>query len=253
MRPASARACLASARWYDFTRLPGRARSHTKDRKWETFRLHGTLDGHRAAYTGRDGGFFQPDRDAPDRAATDIWWTYEGPLAVVFTGLPSGTLVLPVRLPAAPSNQPILDHHLADPTRWHKIDLVRRRDPTAGGGWRYEAHLMVLTTPYVAPRCRPTSRGRGREPSRSSRGHRRQRLQPHGRVACRRRRPRDHAHRARRHADAARDATGAKRERRRKRRLDRSRRATESQRSTSCRRGKRTQAGARQRGCRPCR
>jgi hypothetical protein len=59
--------------------------------------------------------------------------------------------VLPVRLPTAPSNQPILDHHLADPSRWHKIDLVRRRDPSSPGGWRYEAHLMVLTTPYVSP------------------------------------------------------------------------------------------------------
>ena len=49
-------------RWYDFTRLPGRARSHTKERKWETFRLHGTLDGHRAAYTDRDGDFVQPRR-----------------------------------------------------------------------------------------------------------------------------------------------------------------------------------------------
>ena len=37
-------------RWFDFARLPGRARSHTKPRKWETFRLHGTLAGHRDAY-----------------------------------------------------------------------------------------------------------------------------------------------------------------------------------------------------------
>jgi hypothetical protein len=43
-------------KWYDFTRIPGRARSHTKARKWETFRLHGSLAGHRAAYT--DGGRF---------------------------------------------------------------------------------------------------------------------------------------------------------------------------------------------------
>jgi hypothetical protein len=45
----------------------------------------------------------------------------------------------------------MLEHHLADPERWHKIDLVRHRDPFAAGGWRYEAHLMVLTAPYVAP------------------------------------------------------------------------------------------------------
>jgi len=139
---------LHIGRWYDFTRLPGRARSHTTQRKWETFRLHGTLAGHRAAYT-RNGDFMQPHRM---RAVENTsWWSYDGPLALVFSGLTDGTLVLPVRLPTAPSNQPILDHHLGDPSRWHKIDLVRRRDPNAAGGWRYEAHLMVLTTPYVSP------------------------------------------------------------------------------------------------------
>ncbi|NVB83767.1 MAG: transposase [Kofleriaceae bacterium] len=136
-------------RWYDFRRLPGRARSHTRARKWETFRLHGSLAGHRAAYTGPDGDFFQPGRMPPVHA--DTWWTYDGPLAVVFSGLCDGTLVLPVRLPTAPCNQPVLDHHLADPSRWHKIDLVRTPDPSAPGGWRYEAHLMVLTQLYVSP------------------------------------------------------------------------------------------------------
>jgi hypothetical protein len=136
-------------RWFDFTRLPGRARSHTTENKWETFRLHGSLAGHRAAYTRSDGSFVQPRRL---RVVTrDAWWSYRGPLAVVFTGLPGGTLVLPVHLPTAPCNQPILDHHLADPSRWHKIDLVRRRHPNADGGWRYDAHLMVLTNPYVSP------------------------------------------------------------------------------------------------------
>ncbi|HEU0033496.1 MAG TPA: hypothetical protein VFQ53_22850 [Kofleriaceae bacterium] len=136
-------------RWYDFTRLPGRARSHTTERKWETFRLHGSLAGHRAAYTDGDGDFVQPRRM---RAVTsDAWWRYDGPLAVVFSGLADGTLVLPVRLPTAPCNQPMLDHHLGDPSRWHKIDLVRHRDPHVPGGWRYEAHLLVLTAPYVAP------------------------------------------------------------------------------------------------------
>ena len=47
-------------RYHDFTRLPGRARSHTIEHKWETFRLHGTLEGHRAAYTDRTGDFVQP-------------------------------------------------------------------------------------------------------------------------------------------------------------------------------------------------
>ncbi len=138
-------------RWFDFTRIPGRARSHTKERKWETFRLHGSLAGHRTAYTQSDGRFFQPDRMRAVADPQDSWWSHQGPLVVVFSGLPGGSLVLPVRLPVAPSNQPILDHHLADPSRWHKIDLVRRRDPQAAGGWRYEAHLLVLAVPYVAP------------------------------------------------------------------------------------------------------
>jgi hypothetical protein len=137
------------SRWHDFTRLPGRARSHTRANKWETFRLCGSLAGHHAAYTDRSGDFVQPRRLRPVHG--NAWWTYDGPLAVVFTGLAEGALVLPVRLPTAPSNQPILEHHLADPSRWHKIDLVRRRDPSRPGGWRYEAHLMVLTTPYVSP------------------------------------------------------------------------------------------------------
>ncbi len=140
-------------RWHDFTRLPGRARSHTTANKWETFRLHGTLAGHRAAYTTRDGQFMQPRRMRAIAEPTS-WWAYDGPLAVVFSGLAGGTLVLPVRLPSAPSNQPILDHHLAEPTRWHKIDVVRRRDANAAGGWRYEAHLMVLVQPYVSTSTR---------------------------------------------------------------------------------------------------
>ena len=37
--------------WWDFTRIPGRARSHTKTTPvWETYRLVGTLDGHLATY-----------------------------------------------------------------------------------------------------------------------------------------------------------------------------------------------------------
>jgi hypothetical protein len=144
---------LHIGRWTDFTRLPGRARSHTAARKWETFRLHGSLAGHRAAYTGPGGGFTQPRRLRVPEATggRGDWWVYQGPLALVFSGLAEGTLVLPVRLPTAPSNQPILDHHLADPSLWHKVDLVRTRAPHAPGGWRYEAHLMVLKEPYVSP------------------------------------------------------------------------------------------------------
>ena len=137
-------------RWHDFTRLPGRARSHTKPSKWETFRLHGTLAGHRAAYTAADGRFVQPRRLRS--VESTAWWQHDGALAVVFSGLRGGTLVVPVRLPTAPSSQAHLEHHLADPSRWHKIDVVRRRDPSAPGGWRYEAHLMVVAAPYVSPR-----------------------------------------------------------------------------------------------------
>lgn len=138
-------------RWYDFTRLPGRARSHTRANKWETFRLHGSLGGHRAAYTNATGDFVQPRHLRP--IEDQAWWRYDGPLAVVFSGLGAGqaTLVLPVRLSTAPSNQAHLEHHLADPSRWHRIDLVRHRAPFTAGGWRYEAHLMVLTQTYVSP------------------------------------------------------------------------------------------------------
>src|SRR5439155_23859965 len=36
--------------WWDYRRIAGRARSHTTERKWETFRLFGTLQGHLAAH-----------------------------------------------------------------------------------------------------------------------------------------------------------------------------------------------------------
>ncbi|MFT3915236.1 MAG: hypothetical protein QM704_14290 [Anaeromyxobacteraceae bacterium] len=132
---------LHVGRWFDFGRLPGRARSHTTARKWETFRLHGSLAGHRLGAPSAPGGRVD-------------WWAYQGPLMLVFSGLADGSLVLPVRLPTAPCNQPILDYHLADPSLWHKVDLVRTRAPHAPGGWRYEAHLMVLKEPYVSPATR---------------------------------------------------------------------------------------------------
>jgi hypothetical protein len=137
--------------WYDFNWIPGRARSHTRPRKWETFRLHGTLAGHRRTYTGSDGRFFHPRSLRTVPAPSASWWSHDGPLVIVLTGTAGGDLAVPVRLPAAPCNQPILDHHLSDPALWHKVDLVRQRDPTTAGGWRYEAHLMVLTMPYVSP------------------------------------------------------------------------------------------------------
>ncbi|MFI6417751.1 hypothetical protein ACIBG6_10155 [Streptomyces sp. NPDC050842] len=161
-------------RWYDFTRIPGRARSHTTERKWETFRLVGSLHGHARAYS--DGGRHpvqQPRRMpvlvAPSGAVATgktttsgkpgtrkaTWWDHTGPLAVVFAGGPDsgrGDLVLPVRIPQQPGQWARVEHFLIDPGRWHKVDLVRRRKASApGGGWVYEAHLMILGPGYTAP------------------------------------------------------------------------------------------------------
>ncbi|MCJ1675806.1 hypothetical protein MTF65_00200 [Streptomyces sp. APSN-46.1] len=160
--------------WHDFTRIPGRARSHTTENKWETFRLVGTLTGHAMAYT--DGGqqaLMQPRRmpkpTAPDgrvptgklttagrpgmRKAT--WWDHTGPLAVVFAGGPDGNrgdLVVPVRIPQQPGQWARVQHFLSNPLTWHKVDLVRRRKASATGGWVYEAHLMVLGPRPPPPR-----------------------------------------------------------------------------------------------------
>ncbi|MEV6929092.1 hypothetical protein AB0M46_32005 [Dactylosporangium sp. NPDC051485] len=79
------------------------------------------------------------------------WWDHDGPFAMILTGLGGGDLVIPVRLPQGPGRRPVLEHYLAYPDGWHKIDLVRHRDPGAAGGWRYEAHLMVLGPGYTSP------------------------------------------------------------------------------------------------------
>ena len=79
------------------------------------------------------------------------WWDHDGALAVVFTGLPGGDLVLPVRLPQGAGQWAHLAHFLADPNVWHKIDLVRVRDRKAPGGWRYYAHLLVHQAGYQSP------------------------------------------------------------------------------------------------------
>ncbi|TDC94324.1 transposase [Actinomadura sp. 7K507] len=160
--------------WWEFTRIPGRARSHTMPRKWETFRLHGTLAGHLAAH--RAPGL--PEGTTPEEAAAlppgasvltqprtvpvpsaprnwgtkGLWWEHEGPLTLVYAGGPDGCrgdLVVPVRLPQGAGQWPHLLHTLADPEAFHKVDLVRRQDPAEPGGWRYEAHLMVLRPAYV--------------------------------------------------------------------------------------------------------
>jgi hypothetical protein len=154
--------------WSEFTRIPGRARSHTKTRPvWETWRLVGTLDGHLNTYrhpqlpasvtTGiaaaaQPAGtsiLAQPNHLAAlPRPGSGKWADQCGALAVVFTGLPGGDLVLPVRLPQGAGQWAHLCHFLANPDVWHKIDLVRVRDRKAPGGWRYYAHLLVHQSGY---------------------------------------------------------------------------------------------------------
>ncbi len=173
--------------WWDFTRIPGRARSHTKDQPvWETWRLVGSLDGHLGAYRHRELStgvrtahgvagcaagtsiLAQPGRmPAPVRPAGTSWWHHDGALAVVFTGLPAGDLILPVRLPQGAGQWPHVTHFLADPNVWHKIDLVRVADRKAAGGWRYYAHLLVHQGGYQSDSTRqrrgqiPTGRRAG--------------------------------------------------------------------------------------------
>ena len=157
--------------WWDFTRIPGRARSHTKAAPvWETYRLLGTLDGHLATYrhpqlppsvrTAPEAAdqplgtsiLAQPNHLAtPSRPDSGKWADHRRALAVVFTGLPGGDLVLPMRLPQGAGQWAHLCHFLADPAVWHKIDLVRVRDRKAPGGWRYYAHLLTHQAGYQAP------------------------------------------------------------------------------------------------------
>ncbi|MDM3927826.1 transposase [Mycobacterium intracellulare] len=149
--------------WWEFARIPGRARSHTKTTPtWETYRLVGTLDGHLNTYRHRrlpasactasaaadqPAGvsiLAQPARlPAPRRPPSGSWWDHDGALAMVFTGLPAGDVVLPVRLPQGAGQWAHVAHFLADPTIWHKIDLVRVADRRAPGGWRYYPHLLT--------------------------------------------------------------------------------------------------------------
>lgn len=150
--------------WWDFTRIPGRARSHTKAQPvWETYRLVGSLQGHLDTYGQRatiaaagavESGrsvLAQPKRLPAPAGNRRSWWDYDGPLAVVYTGLPGGDLVMPVRLAQGAGQFGRLAHFLADPARWHKIDLCRVRDRRATGGWRYQAHLTILGPGWVGP------------------------------------------------------------------------------------------------------
>src|SRR5262245_5249864 len=160
--------------WWSLRRIAGRARSHTSERKWETFRLFGSLQGHLSAHrhpalpaevaTPAQAAdlapgsrvLAQPRHPRPaERPAS--WWDYSGPLVLVFNGGPrsrAGELVLPVRLPEGAGRWPRLVHYLERPERWHKVDLVRRRDASAPGGWAYQAHLMVLGPGYRSPATR---------------------------------------------------------------------------------------------------
>jgi transposase len=160
--------------WWELTRIPGRARSHTKATPvWETYRLVGTLNGHLGAYrhpqlpaavsTGSAAAAQPPGTSilaqpnhlaAPPRPDSGKWADHCGALAVVFTGLPGGDVVLPVRLPQGAGQWAHLAHFLADPSVWHKIDLVRLRDRKAPGGWRYYAHLLVHQAGYQSAATR---------------------------------------------------------------------------------------------------
>jgi Putative transposase DNA-binding domain len=173
--------------WSEFTRIPGRARSHTKPRPvWETWRLVGTLDGHLNTYRHAQlptsvstaiaaadqpagtSNLAQPNHlPAPPRPDSGKWADHDGAFAVVFTGLAGGDLVIPVRLAQGAGQWAHLVHFLADPSVWHKIDLIRVRDRKAPGGWRYYAHLLTHQGGYqsAATRARraeiPTDRRAG--------------------------------------------------------------------------------------------
>ncbi|CAN5120248.1 hypothetical protein BH23ACT9_BH23ACT9_15410 [soil metagenome] len=140
--------------WWEYTRIPGRAKLHTVERKWETFRLHGTLDATRQTMTPVGWRYHTPVPTPATAPSDTAWWSYDGPLQVVLTGHGDATMVLPVRLPTAQAQQAHLDWYLARPERWHKLDLVRHSDPHAPGGWAYEAHLLCLTAPYVSDSTR---------------------------------------------------------------------------------------------------
>jgi hypothetical protein len=166
--------------WWEFSRIPGRARSHTKTTPtWETYRLAGTLEGQLNAYrhprlpetvttaaaAARLAGtsiLAQPPRlPTPPRPPSGSWWDHDGALAVVFTGLPGGDVVLPVRLPHGAGQWARLAHFLADPAVWHKIDLVRDRKAPGGCGATtpiYSSIRAAISRPrrwLVARRSRP--------------------------------------------------------------------------------------------------
>ena len=154
--------------FHQFATIHGRARSHTTENKWETFRLYGTLQGHLDAYghgalgdhpTLNDVVALVPRTPAlrqGKRMATPgpaKWSTYTGALVMVFAGGPQSNepeLHLPVRLPQGRGQWDRVAHFLSQPDLWHKIDLARRADSSQPGGWRYEMHLLVLIGGYAS-------------------------------------------------------------------------------------------------------
>ncbi len=158
-------------RWWDFQTIPGRARSHTAQRKWETFRLVGTLQGHLGRYraptlpagatvadalwwAGGESVLRQPRHLRPPAPpASGSWWDHRGALAVVFGGGPASHAGdVPVRPPQGAGSWAHTAHHLGDES--HKVDLVRSRYPGVPGGLRSEAHLLVLKAPYLSAATR---------------------------------------------------------------------------------------------------
>ncbi|MDW6059955.1 hypothetical protein SAZ11_20550 [Streptomyces sp. FXJ1.4098] len=137
-----------TGRWYDFTRIPGRARSHTTANKWETFRLVGTLHGHAMAYTSGGQHEVQQPRRIPKptlpagtvptgkvtasgkpgmRKAT--WWDHTGPW-------PSSSR-------AAPTATPVISY----------CPCVSRRGLGSGRGWNTSSQPPAAAT-LCSPNCR---------------------------------------------------------------------------------------------------
>src|SRR5258706_55810 len=120
--------------WWTLRRIPGRARSHTRARKWETFRLVGTLAGHLAVFE-QGGRLWQPRRmpavtpAAADGWAVRAWWDHDGAFCLGLCGTGRRDLILPVPLPQGPARPPLLQHYLTDPTRRHQIDPATGPDP----------------------------------------------------------------------------------------------------------------------------
>ena len=166
--------------WWDFTRIPGRARSHTKASPvWETYRLVGTLDGHLAAYrhpelptavTTASAAAARPARtsilDQPTRLATPVrpasgkWADHDGALAVVFTGLPGGDVVLPLGWPTARASGRTCV--ISWPTRrcgtrltWCGCGTAKR--PAAGAITRIYSYIRAGISPRLPGRVAPRS------------------------------------------------------------------------------------------------